>query len=218
MTAAYGRGSDLTVRLIAQGREAMSAGRWMEAEYALRTALEQEPGNWMVMRDLASVLRELGQKREARQVDAKAAALKPAGQKPAKRSWLRRLGLAEFLLMLLNPLSLGTLLIASMLLPLLPWIAVAYYRLWPNRSRTLQMGIIGWIFLRVRLGSMGPFILGLVAGFLWLAILGPYATADPDMGLRLFTGFIALFTALCALHLLVNVALRLRRIASRPTA
>jgi hypothetical protein len=80
------------------------------------------------------------------------------------------------------------------------------------------MGIIGWIFLRVRLGSMGPFILGLVAGFLWLAILGPYATADPDMGLRLFTGFIALFTALCALHLLVNVALRLRRIASRPTA
>ncbi|TMD65183.1 MAG: hypothetical protein E6I84_10605 [Chloroflexi bacterium] len=217
MATPFGRGSDLISRLIAQGRDAMSGGRWMEAEYAFRTVLEQEPGNWMAMRALASALRQLGQREEARHMEARAAALAPPAHKPARRSWLRRLGFAEFLLMLLNPISLGTLLIASVLLPLIPWIAVVYYRAWPNRSRSLQMGIIGWIFVRVRLGSMGPFILGFTAGFVWLAILGPYATTDPDVGLRLFTGFIAVFTALCGLRLVIAIALQLRRVALGPS-
>ena len=97
-----------------------------------------------------------------------------------------------------------------MLLPLIPWIAVAYYRIWPNRSKTLGIGIIGWIFLNVRRGTTGPFLLGLTAGALWLAILGPYALTDTDSGLRLFTGFIALFTALCALRIATAIGRRLR--------
>ena len=43
-----------------------------------------------------------------------------------------------------------------------------------------------------------------------MAILAPYALADSDSGLRLFTGFIALFTALCALRILTALGLRLR--------
>jgi hypothetical protein len=198
-----------------QGRDALRDGRWMEAEYAFRTVLQQQPDNWMVMRDLAIVLRRLGQKQEARRIEASAAALTPPGEKPAKRSWLKSLGLAEFLLTLLNPVSLGLLLFASMLLPLIPWIAVAYYKAWPNRSRTLGIGIIGWIFLKVRLGTTGPFLLGLTAGALWLAILAPYALTDPDSGLRLFTGFIALFTALCALRIVITLGLRLRSLLER---
>jgi hypothetical protein len=193
-----------------QGRDALRDGRWMEAEYAFRTALQQQPDNWPVMRDLAIVLRRLGQKEEARRLEASAASLAPPGEKPVKRSWLKSLGLAEFLLTLLNPASLGILLFASILMPLIPWIAVAYYRVWPNRSRTVGIGIIGWIFLKVRLGTTGPFLLGLTAGALWLAILAPYAITDSDAGLRLFTGFIAVFTALCALRIATVVGLRLR--------
>jgi hypothetical protein len=198
-----------------QGRDALRDGRWMEAEYAFRTVLQTQPDNWMVMRDLAIVLRRLGQKQEARRIEASAAALAPPSEKPAKRSWLKSLGLAEFLLTLLNPVSLGLLLFASMLLPLIPWIAVAYFKVWPNRSRTLGIGIIGWIFLKVRLGTTGPFLLGLTAGALWLAILAPYAIPDSDSGLRLFTGFIALFTALCALRVVTALGLRLRFILKR---
>jgi hypothetical protein len=102
-----------------------------------------------------------------------------------------------------------------MLLPLIPWIAVAYFKVWPNRSRTLGIGIIGWIFLKVRLGRTGPFLLGLTAGALWLAILAPYAIPDSDSALRLFTGFIALFTALCALRVVTALGLRLRFILKR---
>jgi hypothetical protein len=198
-----------------QGRDALRDGRWMEAEYAFRTVLQTQPDNWMVMRDLAIVLRRLGQKQEARRIEASAGALAPPSEKPAKRSWLKSLGLAEFLLTLLNPVSLGLLLFASMLLPLIPWIAVAYFKVWPNRSRTLGIGIIGWIFLKVRLGTTGPFLLGLTAGALWLAILAPYAIPDSDSGLRLFTGFIALFTALCALRIVTALGLRLRFILKR---
>jgi hypothetical protein len=102
-----------------------------------------------------------------------------------------------------------------MLLPLIPWIAVAYYRVWPNRSRTLGIGIIGWIFLKVRLGTTGPFLLGLTAGALWLAILAPYAITDSDSGLRLFTGFITVFTTLCALRIVTVLGLRLRAFLQR---
>ncbi len=198
-----------------QGRDALRDGRWMEAEYAFRTVLQQQPDNWRVMRDLAIVLRRLGQKEEAGRLEASAAALAPASEKPVRRLRLKSLGLAEFLLTLLNPASLGILLFASMLLPLIPWIALAYYRVWPNRSRTLGIGIIGWIFLKVRLGTTGPFLLGLMAGALWLAILAPYAITDTDSGLRLFTAFIAVFTALCALRIATVVGLRLRGFLQR---
>jgi hypothetical protein len=193
-----------------QGRDALRDGRWMEAEYAFRTVLQQQPDNWMAMRDLAIVLRRLDQKEEAGRLEASAAVVAPPSEKPVNRSWLKRLGLAEFLLSVLNPASLGTLLFASMLLPCIPWIAVAYYRAWPNRSRTLGIGIIGWIFLQVRRGTAGPFFLGLTAGALWLSILGPYAISDTDSGLRLFTGFIAVFTALCALRIVTALVRRLR--------
>lgn len=190
----------------------MRDGRWMEAEYAFRTVLQQQPNNWKAMRNLAIVLRRLGQKDEARQLDATAAALAPPSEEPAKGSWLKKLGIAEFLLTLLNPVSLGILLFASMLLPLMPWIALAYYRLWPNRSSTFTVGIIAWIFLAVRRGTAGPFLLGLTAGTLWLGILVPYAIADTDSGLRVFTGFIALFTALCGLRIVTTIAGRLRSV------
>jgi hypothetical protein len=198
-----------------QGRDALRDGRWMEAEYAFRTVLQQQPDNWRVMRDLAIVLRRLGQKEDAGSLEASAAALAPPSEKPVKRLRLKSLGLAEFLLTLLNPASLGILLFASMLLPLIPWIAVAYYRVWPNRSRTLGIGIIGWIFLKVRLGTTGPFLLGLTAGALWLAILAPYAITDSDSGLRLFTGFITVFTTLCALRIVTVLGLRLRAFLQR---
>jgi hypothetical protein len=198
-----------------QGRDALRDGRWMEAEYAFRTVLQQQPDNWRVMRDLAIVLRRLGQKEEARRLEGSAAALAPPSEKPVRRLRLKSLGLAEFLLTLLNPASLGILLFASMLLPLIPWIAVAYYRVWPNRSRTLGIGIIGWIFLKVRLGTTGPFLLGLTAGALWLAILAPYAITDSDSGLRLFTGFITVFTTLCALRIVTVLGLRLRAFLQR---
>ena len=188
----------------------MRDGRWMEAEYAFRAVLQQQSDNWMAMRDLAVVLRRLGQKEEARRLEARAATLAPPSEKPVRRSWVQRLGFAGFLLALLNPVSLGIVLLASMLLPLIPWIAVAYYRIWPNRSKTIGIGIIGWIFLNVRRGTTGPFLLGLTAGALWLAILGPYALTDTDSGLRLFTGFIALFTALCALRIATAIGRRLR--------
>src|SRR5256884_6928934 len=182
----------------------------MEAEYAFRAVLQQQSDNWMAMRDLALVLRRLGQKEEARRLSATPAHPAPQGGKPARRSWLQRLGFAGFLLAVLNPLSLGIMLFASMLLPVIPWIAVAYYRIWPNRSKTLGIGIIGWIFLNVRRRMTGPFLLGLTAGALWLAILGPYALTDTDSGLRLFTGFIGLFTALCALRIAAAIRLRVR--------
>jgi tetratricopeptide (TPR) repeat protein len=193
-----------------QGRDALRDGRLMEAEYAFRAVLEQQPDNWKAMRDLAVVLRRLGQKEEARRLEARAATLAPPSEKPVRRSWLQRLGLAEFLLAVLNPASLGIMLFASMLLPVIPWIAAAYYRIWPNRSKTLGIGIIGWIFVKVRRGMTGPFFLGLTAGALWLAILGPYALTDTDLGLGLFTGFIAVFTALCALRIVTALGLRLR--------
>jgi hypothetical protein len=192
------------------GLDALRDGRWMEAEYAFRTALQQQPDNSTVMRDLAIVLRRLGQKEEARRLEGSVAALAPPSEKPVRRLRLKSLGLAEFLLTVLNPASFGILLFASMLLPVIPWIAVTYYRVWPNRSRTLGIGIIGWIFLKVRLGTTGPFLLGLTAGALWLLILAPYAIPDTDAGLRLFTGFIAVFTALCALRIATVVGLRLR--------
>jgi hypothetical protein len=190
-------------------------GRWMEAEYGFRAVLQQQPDNWLAMRELAVVLRRLGQKEEARRLEARAASLAPPDEKTVSGSWLQRLGLAEFLLAVLNPASLGIMLFASMLLPLVPWIAVAYYRIWPNRSKTLGIGIIGWMFLKVRLGTTGPFLLGLTAGALWLAILGPYALTDTDSGLRIFTGFIALFTALCALRIVTALGLRLRFLLER---
>jgi Flp pilus assembly protein TadD len=71
------------------GLDALRDGRWMEAEYAFRTALQQQPDNWMVMRDLAIVLRRLGQKEEARRLEGSAAALAPPSEKPVRRLRLK---------------------------------------------------------------------------------------------------------------------------------
>lgn len=218
MALRFDESQDLTSRLYAQGEAALHAGHWIEAEFAFRSVLEQQPNNWKAMRGLAVALRQLGQRDEARQFESRAGPLAPPAEKQARRSWLTRLGVGEFVLAVLNPGSLALLMFGSMLLPLLPWLAAIYYRIWPRRRRTLASGIIGWIFVGVRTNRNGPFVLGLTSGLIWLAILGPYAMADTDAGLRLFTGSIALFTVLCGLRIMWSIGARLRRGGVRVSA
>ena len=149
------------------------------------------------MREQAEALRATGRKDEAAHLERTATALAPTSAQPKKSRAGGLAGLLELVAVLLNPFSLVILLLASMVLPVIPWIAVAYYRVTPGRPGS-RRSIIGWIFQGVRAGRLGPFVLGLAFGLVWLAILGPYALADTDPGLRAFIEIIATFTALCA--------------------
>ena len=160
-----------------QGRDALRDGRWMEAEYALRTLLQQQQPH-KLDGDAGSGYRASPAGPERGSTTSRRQCRRPrAPQRETCKAFMAQ-----------KP---GT------------------RRIFADPAES-RIGIVGWIFLKVRLGTTGPFLLGLTAGALWLAILAPYALADSDSGLRLFTGFIALFTALCALRILAALGLRLR--------
>jgi tetratricopeptide (TPR) repeat protein len=196
---------DRVAYFLTQGREALGDKRWLEAEAAYRAVLQLDPQNWAAMCELAQALRAMDRKDEAAQLERTAAGLAPASEQPKKSRAARPLGILELLAIILNPGSLGVLLLASITLPLLPWIALAYYRVAPGRLGSPR-NIIGWIFQGVRAGRLGPFVLGFAAGLAWVAILGLYTQTETGPGLRVFTGIIALFTVLCAARIVIAVA------------
>jgi len=204
--------SDRAASFLEQARAAVREKRWLEAEAAYLSALQVDPRNAIAMRELADVFRRTGRKGEATQLERAATAIAGRPKTQAARTQAL-IGWAELAATLLNPASLGLLLFASMLLPILPWIAFVYYRVTPGGPASRRT-LIAWIFQGVRVGRVSPFGLGLAFGAIWIAILGPFAVADSDPGLRVFAGTITFFTLLCAGRIAAGIVWRRQRAAS----
>lgn len=182
--------------VLARAREAAAAHHWLEAEAAYHDALRLAPDDFQLMREQAAVLRKVGKKYEATEL-VRAAKRNPPKHRRGRASWSGAVSIAELGVELLHPASLGFLLIGSMLLPIIPWLAVPFG---PPRRPRRRAFLMAHIIYASRQRKTWPFLLGFLFGFAWTSM---FLSLPGDVAAEVTGWTIAFFTALCALWVLV---------------